>query len=166
MSLTDSNIIHIMQSPTTKKAASDLVSPDKERVARMQSSTDFPIDLSTPQKKLMAGTFKSTTQKSIEAPLANMLLHETENAPPTSLQKELNAEPIDDVTFDHDMEDMPSKDHKHMARADVEQPDGKKTEMNDLDNTPMKDANNDEPIADGMELIAFGTLNGKEYTVS
>ncbi len=38
--------------------------------------------------------------------------------------------------------------------------------MNDLYYTPMKDANNDEPIADGTELVAFGSLNGKEYTVS
>ena len=33
-------------------------------------------------------------------------------------------------------------------------------------NTPMKDANNDEPIVDGMELVAYGTLNDKKYTLS
>ena len=77
----------------------------------------------------------------------------------------LNPEPIDDVTFDHGLEDLPSRDNKDIARADVELPNGEKMEMNDLDNSPMNDANNDEPIADGMELVAFGTLNGKEYTV-
>ena len=53
-----------------------------------------------------------------------------------------------------------------MARADVEQPDGEKMEMNDLDNTPMQDVSNDEPIEDGTDLVAFGTLDGKECTVS
>ena len=53
-----------------------------------------------------------------------MLLNETEDAPQAILRKELNAEPIDDVTFDHDLEDTPSKDNKDMARDDVVQPDG------------------------------------------
>ncbi len=101
--LSDVDIIHVTQSPTTKKAAIDLVSPAKESVARMQSSTDFPIDLSTPEKKPVAVKLKSTTQKSIKAPLTHVLRNETENAPHTSLQKELISELIDDVTFDHDL---------------------------------------------------------------
>ena len=65
--------------------------------------------------------------------------------------KELNAEPIDDVKLDHDLEDTPSKDNKELARADDEQLNRDKMEMNDLDNTPIKDSNNDEPIANEME---------------
>jgi hypothetical protein len=79
--LNDFNIIRVAQSPTTKKAAINPVSPDKECVAWMQSCTDFAIDLSTPGKKPMAGTLKSTTQKSIKAPLTKVLLNETEDAP-------------------------------------------------------------------------------------
>jgi hypothetical protein len=85
LSLNDIDIIHVTQSPTTKKAAIDLVSSAKESVARMQSSTDFPTDLSTPEKKPMAVTLHSTTQKSIKAPLTNMLQNETEDASHTSL---------------------------------------------------------------------------------
>jgi hypothetical protein len=164
--LNDIDIIHVTQSPTTQKAAIDLVSPAKESVARMQSSTKFPIDLSTPEKKAMAVTLKLTTQKSIKAPLSDVLRNDTEDASHTALQKELNVEPIEDVTLDHGLEDKPSNDDKDMARVDVEQPDGEMMEMNDLDNTPMKDANNDEPIVDGMELVAYGTLNDKKYTLS
>jgi hypothetical protein len=64
--LNDVDIIHVTQSPTTKKAAIDLVSPAKESVARMQSSTDFLFDLSTPEKKPVAVKLNSTTQKSIK----------------------------------------------------------------------------------------------------
>jgi hypothetical protein len=108
--LNDSDKIHVTQSPTTKKAAFNLVSPNKESVARMQSSTDFPIDLSTPEKKLMARTLKLTTQKSIEGLLTKVLLKETEDAAHTLLQKEFNAEPTDNLTFDNDLEDTPNRD--------------------------------------------------------
>jgi hypothetical protein len=51
-SLTSSDIIPVTQSPTTKKATIDLVSPRKEVTftASLETSTDFPIDLSTPEK--------------------------------------------------------------------------------------------------------------------
>ena len=109
--LNDSNMVHVTERPTTKKAAIDLVSPDKESVVILHSSTDCPIDQLTPEKRPMAGTLKSTTQKSIEAPLTDVLLNESEEAPQSSLQKVLNGEPIDDIMFDHDLEDMPSKDN-------------------------------------------------------
>ena len=91
--LNDSNMVHVTERPTTKKAAIDLVSPDKESVVILHSSsTDCPIDQLTPEKRPMAGTLKSTTQKSIEAPLTDVLLNESEEAPQSSLQKVLNGE--------------------------------------------------------------------------
>ncbi len=51
-------------------------------------------------------------------------------------------------------------------RADDEHGNREMMEINDLDNTPMKEAYRDEPIVDGMELLAYGTLDGKKYTVS
>jgi hypothetical protein len=122
---------------------------------------DNQMHLSPPEKKPMAVKLKSRTQKSIKAPLTDELRNETEDAPHTSLQKELNSELIDDVTFENDLEDTPSKDNEDMVRADVEHWDEEMMEMNDLDN-----ANSDEPIVDGMELLAYGTLVGKKYTVS
>ena len=60
-----------------------------------------------------------------------MLRNDTEDASHTALQKELNVEPIEDVTLDHGLEDKPSNDDKDMARVDVEQPDGEMMEMNE-----------------------------------
>jgi hypothetical protein len=49
----------------------------------------------------------------------------------------------------------------------MEQLDGDKMEMmDDLNNTLIKDANNVKPIADATYIAAFGTLDGKEFTVS
>jgi hypothetical protein len=168
--LTASDIIPVTQSPTTKKATIDLVSPRKEVTitARLETSTDFPIDLSTPEKKPMARTLKSTTQKPMDGSLvSDVLSKETENETHTLLQRDSNVEPIDDGTFDHDLEDTPNRGVADNARRDdMERWDGDNMEIGDLDDTPMKDANNDERIVDGMELIAYGTLDGEKYTVS
>ena len=168
--LTASDIIPVTQSPTTKNATINLVSPKKEVTiaSRQETSTDSPIDLSTPEKKPMARTLKSTTQKPMDGLLvSNVLSKETDSETHTLLQRDSNVEPIDDGTLDHDLEDTPNRDVNDNARRDdMEQRDGDSMANCDLDDTPMKDANNDERVVDGMELVAYGTLDGKNYTVS